>query len=291
MRAKRFGWGIWVVVGVVAAVGAFLLARDQATGGGDAVDPPARGLPNTPDYHALYIYPNDSSHLLLGTHVGVYESTDGGVSWQFLALEGQDAMHFASLDGETIWAAGHNVLERSSDGGKTWSRAPSEGLPSRDIHGFALDHETRTIYAAVAGEGLYRSDDDGATFEEVATDVGPGVYALTTTHDGVVFAADGQNGVLVNPGGEGIDWEDSLAMETRGLAANESASPDQRVLAAGEAVQLFTDSSGWTEVLRIEEGAGPVAYAPEDPSIAYVVGFDRKLYRSSNGGDTWQAVE
>ncbi len=288
---KRFGWGIWIVVGIAAAAGAFLFAREQATGGGEAVDPPARGLPETPDYHALYIFPDDSGHLLLGTHVGVYESTNGGVSWRFLGLEGKDAMHFVSEDGRTIWVAGHNVLERSSDGGKSWVSAPSEGLPSRDIHAFALAHETLTLYAAVAGEGLYRSDDEGDTFELVSDEVGPGVYALATTHDGFLFAADGGRGVLANASGDGASWDESLPMETAGLAANESEPPEQRVLAAGEAVQLFTDSSGWTEVLRIEEGAGPVAFAPGDPSIAYVVGLDRKLYRSSNGGESWRVVE
>jgi hypothetical protein len=40
----------------------------------------------------------------------------------------------------------------------------------------------------------------------------------------------------------------------------------------------------------MSSGAGPVAWAPGDPRIAYVVGFDRQLYRSADAGVTWSVV-
>jgi photosystem II stability/assembly factor-like uncharacterized protein len=291
VTGKRFGWAIWVVVGVVAALGAFLLAREQATGGGEAIDPPARGLPHTPDYHALFVFPDDPEHLLLGTHVGVYESTDGGVSWRFLGLEGKDAMHFAHEPDGTIWAAGHNVLESSDDGGKTWREATTSGLPSLDIHGFAIDEANPYVYAAVAGEGLYRSDNGVSVFRRISEEVGPRVYALALTKDGVLFAADSDRGVLVNANGDGVEWIDALDMATLGLADNQLDPPQRRILAAGKSVQLFRGLGKPREVLDAVKGAGPVAFAPSDPSIAYVVGFDRKLYRSSDGGESWRPVE
>jgi photosystem II stability/assembly factor-like uncharacterized protein len=286
----RFGWGLWVLVGIAAALGAFLFAREQARGGGEAVAPPARGLPATPDYHALFVFPDDPERLLLGTHVGIYESLDGGVRWRFLGLEGQDAMHFAHEEDGTIWVAGHNVLARSEDGAKTWRNARPTGLPSLDVHGFAVAPETQTVFAAVAGEGLYRSDDGGETFSEVPGDVGGNVYALAVTHDGVLFAADSKRGVLVSRSGDGVTWEQGGAMRAAGLAANEGEPPEQRVLAAGEEVHLFTDAGGWSEVFRVGDGSGPVAFAA-DPLVAYLVGFDRKLYRSDDAGETWAPVE
>ncbi len=287
---RRYGWAAWVLVGVAAAAGAFFLAREQATGGGDAVEPPAQGLPHTPDYHSLLVDPADPERLLLGTHVGVYESTDGGARWRFLGLEGKDAMHFAREDDGTIWAAGHEVLERSDDGGRTWRPVRPDGLPGLDIHGFAVSQEVEDLaYAAVAGEGLYRSDDGGATFRQISTEVGPGVYALAVTRDGVLLAADQRRGVLENTSGDGVEWRTVLEMQTAGLAANWHDQPRSRVLAAGESVQLY-DRTRWRQVLAVEEGAGPVAFAPSDPSLAYAVGFDRKLYRSRDGGLTWQAV-
>ena len=288
-RRPRPGVFVWVVVGLVAAVGAFLFAREQAVGG-DAVEPPPRGLPATPDYHSLLIDPSDPKRLLLGTHVGVYESRNGGVSWRFAGLEGKDAMHFARGSDGTLWAAGHEVLERSDDMGRTWEEFRPEGLPGLDIHGFAVDQTEPLVYAAVAGEGLFRSDDGGRSFRLISKEVGPSVTALALTKDGVLFAADGERGVFVNANGDGVEWVRALDMPTIGLAANWLDPPGSRVLAAGRSIQLTTERGAWQEVLEVGDWVGPVAYAPSDPSVAYAVGYDRKLYRSSDGGATWQPV-
>ena len=280
----------WIGIGVVAALGAFLAAREQATGGGEAVAPPARGLPHTPDYHSLLVDADDPDGLLLGTHVGVYRSTDGGATWRFLALEGRDAMHFARDEDGKLWVAGHHVLATSTDGGRTWRDLEPEGLPHLDIHGFAVDQVNPFVYAAVAGEGLYRSNDGGKTFRLISRDIGPDVYALVVTRTGEVWAADGEAGVLLNSDGDGREWTDALEMPTAGLATNWEGRP-RRILAAGTDLRLLTYPKGeWETVLEVEEGLGPVAFAPSEPAVAYAVGFDRALYRSGDGGRTWDAV-
>ena len=290
-RGRRLGSLAWLAVALLAAGAAFWLAKEQATGGGEAIEPPARGLPRTPDYHSLLVDARDPRRLLLGTHVGVYESKDGGERWRFAGLEGKDAMHFAREDDGTLWAAGHNVLAKSEDGGETWRESRPRGLPGLDIHGFAIGPESEgLVYAAVAGEGLYRSRDGGRTFEQISRQVGPAVMALAVTKDGALFAADGERGVLVNARGDGREWTRSLDMPSLGLASNGLAPPKRRVLAAGRAVQLTSNGRDWSRVLSPEERAGPVAFAPSEPAIAYVVGFDRKLYRSEDGGGSWQVV-
>jgi len=46
----------------------------------------------------------------------------------------------------------------------------------------------------------------------------------------------------------------------------------------------------WSHVLRLAAGAGPVAWSPANGRLAYAVGFDRTLYRSSDAGATWSPV-
>jgi photosystem II stability/assembly factor-like uncharacterized protein len=283
---------------VLAAAGAFALGKRQAEGPRAAVAPPARGLPATPDYHSLHVDPENSQRLLLGTHVGVYESTDGGVFWRFAGLEGKDAMHFGRERDGTVWVAGHEVLERSEDGGATWETVRPEGLPSRDIHGLVVSQDVEgLVYAAVYEHGLYRSDDGGASFRLISENVGPSVNALALTKDGVLFAADGERGVFANANGDGVQWVRALSMPTLGLASNRADPPRVRVLAAGDSIQLFTYPRDWNEVFPLDGGwAGPVAFAAGSPSIAYAVGFDPDepgsgvLYRSRDGGSTWSRV-
>jgi photosystem II stability/assembly factor-like uncharacterized protein len=293
VEARRFPLWLWpLVTGLLIAgiaTGAFLLAKDQAQSGGDGPAAAAGGLPNTADYHSLLVAPNDPEHVLLGTHAGLYESSDGGRDWQRVALEGQDAMNLARSEGKTVWTAGHNVFAKSTDAGATWTDVRPEGLPSLDLHGFAVDpNDSQTLYAAVAGQGLYRSRDAGQSFELISGEVGGAVMALAVTADGRILAGDMQQGLLVSSD-VGKSWKPVLRAGLMGLAINPN--DPNTVVAAGPGVLLSRDGGRtWDEVLALADGAGPVAWSPSDPDIGYAVGFDRMLYRTSDRGQSWQPV-
>jgi photosystem II stability/assembly factor-like uncharacterized protein len=286
---RRYGWVMWVALVAIAAGGAFWLAKSQAQGGGEAVEPPASGLPNTPDYHSLLVDPADPQRIFLGTHGGLYESTDGGRSWEFATLEGQDAMNLARTPEETLWTAGHDVLAKSDDGGQTWTDVRPEGLPSLDLHGFATDpRNPRSLYAAVAGEGLYHSADAGATFSAFSSEVGADVMALAVAPDGRILAGDMRLGLLTSSDG-GKTWRQTLREGVMGLAINPS--DPARVLATGRGIFLSTDGGkNWKQVRPVGPGAGPAAWAPSDPQTGYVVGFDRTFYTTTDAGASWQPV-
>jgi photosystem II stability/assembly factor-like uncharacterized protein len=249
----------------------------------------AEGLPDTHDYHSLSVSPTDARQILLGTHQGLYRSGDGGRTWQFEALSGEDAMNLARPGGQTLWTAGHNVFAKSTDGGRTWVNQNPSGLPTLDLHGFAVDpRQPRTLYAAVAGQGLYRSTDNGVSFSSVSSEVGGAVMALAVTASGDILAGDMQRGLLLSRDG-GNSWRRVLRAQLMGLALNPKDA--SRVLAAGPGIMLSTDGGRtWRRQLEIAEGAGPVAWSASNPKVAYVVGFDRTLYRSTDRGETWSAV-
>jgi photosystem II stability/assembly factor-like uncharacterized protein len=278
------------VVGVVAAVVGVALTGSKGSGTPTKNGASELGLPNTPDYHSLMVSQTDQRSLLLGTHNGLFRSTDGGRTWASDALGGQDAMNLVRPGGQTLWVAGHMVLAKSVDGGKTWSDVRPGGLPGLDVHGFGADpRHPRTLYAAIAGRGLYRSTDGGSSFSAVSKDVGPAVMALAVMPDGRILAGDMQKGLMVSRDG-GKTWALNLRAQLMGLALN-PADP-KRVLASGPGVLLSTNGgSSWKKVLDISDGSGPVAWSRTNPKIAYAVGFDRTLYRTTNSGQTWSAVQ
>jgi photosystem II stability/assembly factor-like uncharacterized protein len=248
-------------------------------------------LPNTPDYHSLLVSPADPQRIWLGTHVGLHESTDGGRSWTEVGLDGQDAMNLARIKrSATVWVAGHNVLAKSTDGGASWTDVQPQGLPSLDVHGFAADpRDPRRLWAAVAGQGLFRSTDSGRTFSLASQRVGPGVMALAVNPAGQVLAGEMEQGLMVSDD-EGRTWRNVLGEGVMGLAVNPRT--PRRVLAtSGSGISLSTDSGAtWRLVAPIESGAGPVAWASSRPNVGYVVGFDRVLYKTADGGASWRTV-
>lgn len=292
VEQKKIGRGwLWAAGAAALALAIVIPAAILASGGGsnEAASAPAGGLPDTPDYHSLLVATRNPGALTLGTHNGLYQSSDGGRSWQSTTLAGQDAMNLGRAEGGVTWTAGHNVLAKSTDGGRTWQDVRPDGLPHLDIHGFAVDPRDRTtLWAALAGQGLYRSTDGGQSFELVTREVGGGVMALAVTADGRILAGDMQQGLFASADG-GKTWKATLQAGLMGLAVNPKE--PKRLVATGPGILLSRDGGrNWDQVLAIEAGAGPVAWAPSNPKVAYVVGFDKTLYKTQDGGATWQPV-
>ena len=279
----RLVWGA-LAAAVAFAASAALVARPASSARHRVA-----ALPRTSDYHSLLVAPNDPRRLLLGTHQGLFRSSDGGRTWAKAGLSGNDAMNLARPSGEMLWAAGHNVLAKSTDGGATWADVRPAGLPSLDIHGFAVDHRhPGRLYAAVAGEGLYRSRNNGRSFSLLSAEVGGAVFGLGILPDGSILAGDLKQGLLVSSN-EGRTWRLALHEQVLGLAINPRDS--KRLLASGRGIFLSEDGGrSWRRVFGIAAGLGPVAWAASRPMLAYAVGFDRMLYRSNNGGRSWRAA-
>jgi photosystem II stability/assembly factor-like uncharacterized protein len=298
LRAGRFPRGMlwaaavgpWLLALVIAAI--VWLPNDEGSGS-RAAAPAAEAatLPDTPDYHSLLVSPGDPRHIWLGTHAGLHESSDGGRTWSEAALVGQDAMNLARTGrSRTVWAAGHLVLAKSTDAAESWTDVQPQGLPGLDVHGFAADpRNERNLWAAIAGEGLFRSTDGGKSFSLVSRDVGPGVMALAITPEGRVLAGDMRQGLMVS-GDEGRTWRSTLGEGLMGLAVNPGR-PKRVVATSQSGILLSVDGgSSWRVVLPVSGGAGPVAWAPSRPKLGYVVGFDRVLYTTTDGGASWRAV-
>lgn len=285
-RPRPFGVVTWIAVGIVVLGVVFWLGKRQAEAPAKQVAPPPTGLPHTPDYHALLVSRADPRRIVLGTHAGLYETSDGGHTWRRGPLGGKDAMNLVRTRSGRIWAAGHNVLYASDDGGRTWhdvSQPP--GLPGLDLHGFAAG-PNGVLYAAVAGKGLYRSIDGGRTFSVVSKRVGKGAYGLGVTAASRILAAEPRRGVLASDDG-GASWRIVLDAKVIGLAVNPAHT--QWVLAAGSGIFLSRDGgASWRKASS--RATGPVAWASARPMVAYAVGLDRRLYRTADGGASWQPV-
>lgn len=294
-RSSRLPVFLLVGAAGLTAVLGLALVLTRGSGGESAGAAAAASLPNTSDYHSLLVAPDASDRLVLGTHQGLFRTSDGGRTWAQAELVDRDAMNLARASGKTVWAGGHGVLARSNDGGSSWQDVQPRGLPpSLDVHGFDVDPDSGRLWAAVASEGLYSSDDGGASFDLVTKDVGAGVMGLEVLPGGRILAADMQAQKLLWSENGGKTWSTSLDRPAMTVAG---APDDPKLLLASilgndaGVVRSADGGTSWDPVLALPEGAGPIAWAPSDPSIAYVVSLDGTLFRSTDAGLTWLQVK
>ena len=241
--------------------------------------------------HSLSVDRADPNRLWIGLHSGLYVSADAGRSWSLAGLDGDDSMNIAGAGAQApLWVAGHEVLERSVDGGATWQSVRPAGLPGLDLHGFAVrPGQPEEILAAVAGQGLYGSRDGGASFELRSTELGPSVFGMALTADGTLFAADPTQGLFVsNDGGRRF----RAAVQGGGIVSV-AAVPRRPLLAlaAGDpGVIVSRDGGDLWETAFADSAIAAVAIDPADPSRAYAVGNDGTLYTTDDAARTWSAV-
>ncbi|WP_082505585.1 hypothetical protein [Deinococcus sp. Leaf326] len=231
------------------------------------------------DFHALRVL--DSGTVLYGEHAGVRRSVDGGRTWDTPDGVG-DAMALGQGREVTV-LAGHEVLKVSRDEGRTWADQGFGNLPGRDLHGFAVDPgQPQVWYANVMGQGLFRTA-DGQQWTRLS-DATAGASVLAAGPQGMLYALDAQ-GLLVSP--DGGTWTRRLGAP-RGL--NLDVQPDTGVLfLAGPNGAFRSADQGvtWTP-LSLPEGSYLIAVHPQDGGRLVAVGFSGTVYRSSNGGETWQ---
>ena len=288
----RTGWrrllrGALPALVAVLAFAALTTLRGQPH---DAPEPPPVGLPGGAHLHSFLIDPDDPDRVLLGTHFGLYASGDGGASWEVAGLGGEDVLDLAHGRDGTIVAAGRGLLATSSDGGTAWRSVDGDGLPSRNVRALASSSDGALLYAAVANEGLFVSHDGGATFRPLGGDVGARVEALAAWPGGGILAGDSARGLLLDADGDGRGWRVLVAERVRGIAATR---PGFGVFATTDDGVRRLDGAGddATHVLAIPAGGGPIARAPDDAGVIYVVGLDRHVYRSRDGGRTWSRTD
>ncbi|MFB0537673.1 MAG: AAA family ATPase, partial [Anaerolineae bacterium] len=142
----------------------------------DTLTPAAvSGLPERGDVLDVAIAPSDGQWVYATIKgKGIYRSTDGGLSWTMVAINGsgQDILIDPANPRRVFIAVWAGVLQ-STDGGGTWNMI-RRGLPQdQQVAALAWDPgDKRVIYAGlraspVTGSAVYRSTDGGETWERL----------------------------------------------------------------------------------------------------------------------------
>ncbi len=280
---------------LVLAVGAVLLSAGAGDRTARSVERPYVGG----DLHSLAVDPNDPDRVVVGGHDGGAVSNDGGKTWrQIEDLAGTDPMGWVISpdDPSKMYVGGHPGFYRSEDGGKSFSQDNS-GLPGTDVHGLGMDPQNpETLYAYIVDHGTYRSPDTGESWEPVSSEAGVMGPILVDPRNPDTLYVSSMKGGFRKSTDTGKTWRTVAPFPGGGMVMSISQSwedPDTFYAANGRQVLRSTDGGeSWRMVGGELPGAMAVAVAPSDPRIVYagaLEGTTARVFRSENGGESWEA--
>jgi len=266
----------------------------KTTDGGATWVAASTGIPSTAIF-ALTVDPNDPRVVYAGsTGNGAFKSTDGGTTWQPLAIETTVyALHVDPLVPGTIYAGGNGGgVYVSRDGGASFTVA---GIPGDGVV-LAIARRGPLLYAGTASTGLWASSDDGRTWNRTSISGGL-VLSLSVDSDGRVFAGTGRRGAFVAGGlvftplaeaqlqaclcqnvySVSIDPSDRLHLK---IATNDGGMIETR---NGGSTWQDAGTSGMTA-----RAPRQAVFDPRDPQRVYAGAFTGSgFFRSTDGGRSW----
>lgn len=151
------------------------------------------------------IVPDGRGGHLMGTETGVLRSTDGCKSWE-LFLDSLLSVTSFRVSGTRLFAAGPDGIYRSDDGGIIWEHILFSKLQEPEM---VVTGDGTLIVSS--GTQVFRSTDDGASWEDAVQGIRPGGFGVHVTGQGTIIFGPGpwdatDPGVFTSTDG-GENWE------------------------------------------------------------------------------------
>jgi hypothetical protein len=299
---------ILLAVVLLLVVGGYILSaeRSNTTASSDTNEHSPvyeRSGVELPHIHGLG-FSDDGRQLFVAAHTGLRVFVDG--TWNTPNIPPHDYMGYSSTD-DGFYSSGHPGtrglinpfgLIKSTDGGKTLTELGFEG--ESDFHVMGVGYKSHTIYVlnltpnSKLPVGLHYSLDDGKTWKQSAMrgiTARPIQIAVHPTDSNILALAT--EGGLFLSGNAGVLFE---RVGPPGAVSATIFSPDGAKL-------VFGNTSLWVYDLATKnvtdlplpanahtDGVLGIAINPVRPTEIAVATFERNMYLSQDGGQSWSQI-
>jgi photosystem II stability/assembly factor-like uncharacterized protein len=258
------------------------------------------------DVHSLAADPSRPGKLFLGTADGhIFGSQDDGEHWTLLGRAGarQDAVITAIIvdprDGNVLFAstrtqdpaAGGGIF-RSDDGGRNWR---ASGLEGEAVRALAIAPSDADILVAGTMDGVYRSADNGKTWERISPEHHEELRNLDS------LAVDPRDPRTIYAGTYHLPWKttdggrtwrpihDGMIDDSDVMSLFIDRATPGRVYAGACSGIYRSDSDKWQKIQGIPYTARRTYTITQDPAHPDSVSAatTEGLWKTSDAGKTW----
>lgn len=239
----------------------------------------------------LSVHPGNADVVYAGTNMGLYKTTDGGDSWRELGSGMMSAtinqMTFGDLN--TLYVAASDWqggLYQATDLGEHWMKIGSSELP-QNVYCFHYSLSEKVTYVGT-DRGIYRSFDDGATFDLQVVGLGTFETNWLGEHPGrAEIMLAGTSSGLYASSDQGASWAHQghglETVEIYDLIEVPIGSGDLLVGASNGVYRSNDDGDTWRSTL-LASNVVDIDSHPVDPDIVFACSKGRGVYWSNTGG-------
>lgn len=241
-------------------------------------------------------FTDDPQHgWLVGTKASLFETTDGGETWQTRELDlGEEKVSFTEVSfyQQEGWITGKPaILLHTDDGGEHWSRIPlSEKLPGAPYGIVALGPQTAEMVTDLGA--IYKTTNGGKNWKALVEGAVGVARSITRSPDGryVAVSARGNFYSTWEPGQS--EWTPHNRNSSRRLQKmGYSKEGGLWLLARGGQLQFSSpeDLEDWRDVIYPEPSTswGLLDLTYRTPDELWVAGGSGNLLVSPDNGESW----
>ncbi len=223
---------------------------------------------------SLVIDPQNPATIYAATSVGVFKSKDAGASWSNAGLIGLDVAGLVVRTGSPstlfAWTQGSNLyFFKSADAGATWNEVSA--LPERCCFTVAFDAQDANTIFALTPVSLFKSSDGGTNWTQT-----PG---LPNNFKFFALSADPHTSGALYAGALGSDNAGHQTNEV--FKSTDGGASWQEANSGLPAQGMFPDTFAYGNAFTFD---------PNNSTTVYVSRTGTGVYKSTNGGASWQAA-
>jgi photosystem II stability/assembly factor-like uncharacterized protein len=256
---------------------------------------------------SLAMATSDPNTLVAGALDGVFQTRDGGESWQRISpassgeIKNIESVAVDPSDPNVVYAGTWHLPWKTTDGGKTWHSIKNGVIDDSDVFSIIIDPTQPQVVYASACSGIYKSESAGELFHKIQ---GIPFSARRTrilkqdpSHPAVVYAGTTEG--LWKTEDAGASWRRITSPEVIVNDVLVDARDSNHVMLATDRSGVMTSTNGGTSFEASNVGfahrqVAALAVDPEDPSTLYAGLVNDKQYGgafvSHDHGAHWQQI-